>query len=270
MARIESAFYDIGTMDGLSNQDTSVHRLDPRAKVLTTLVFIVMVVSFEKHEVSALIPFFIYPFVLIALGNLPAIYFLKKILLVAPFAFLIAIFNPIIDREILIHVGPLGISGGWVSFTSIMIRFILTVGAALLLIALTGFNAVCMALEKMGSPRIFAIQLLFVYRYLFVLIEEASRVVRARSLRSFRGRGLGIRVFGSMVGQLLLRTLDRAQRIHTAMLCRGFDGEIRIKRPLRIGGKEVGFILGWSALFVVMRAVNIPPLLGEFVRRLVQ
>ncbi len=270
MTKIESTFFDIGYMDRLSTQETPIHRLDPRAKLLTTLIFIVVVVSFDKHEISGLVPFFVYPVVMIALGNLPLVYLLKKILLVAPFAFLIGIFNPLLDRELLIHLGPVGISGGWISFASIMIRFTLTVGATLILIASTGFNAVCMALEKIGGPRVFAIQLLFLYRYLFVLVDEAFRLVRARSLRSFGGRGMGIKAFGSLVGHLLLRTLDRAQRIHLAMLSRGFDGKIRLMRPSKMQIADICFILGWSTLFVLMRLYNIPQFIGKLVAGLVQ
>ena len=68
---------------------------------------------------------------------------------------MIGIFNLLIDREILISRGEIGLSGGWVSFVSVLIRFALTVGVALSLIAVTGFNAVCMALDKLGTPRVF-------------------------------------------------------------------------------------------------------------------
>jgi cobalt/nickel transport system permease protein len=263
MASIQDSFLDIGAMDRISAQDTFIHRLDPRAKVLSTLIFIVCILSFGKYEVSALMPFFVYPAVLIAMGNLPVLYLVKRVLIVAPFAFLIGIFNPFFDREVLIHIGSVGIAGGWVSFASVMLRFILTVGAALILIGTTGFNAVCMALERMGIPRVFVIQLLFLYRYLFVLGDEASRMVRARSVRSFQGKGGGVRVFGSLAGNLLLRTLDRAQRIHLAMLCRGFDGYVRLRRPLSIRGKDVAFAVGWSALFIIMKRYNLPHLLGS-------
>jgi len=262
-----SALFDIGYMDRLAAQDTPVHRLDPRAKLLTTLVFIVTVVSFGKYEISAYIPFFIYPTILMALGNLPPGYLLKKIAVVLPFALLIGIFNPILDREILVRLGQFGVSGGWISFVSILIRFVLTVGSALILIACTGFNAVCMALEKLGTPRIFAIQLLFLYRYLFVLVDESARMVRARSLRTFDGRAMGVRIFGYLLGHLLLRTLDRAQRIHLAMFCRGFDGEIRMLRPLKIGATELVFFLGWSTFFILMRMYNVPQVAGDWILR---
>jgi cobalt/nickel transport system permease protein len=127
-----------------------------------------------------------------------------------------------------------------------------------------------MALEKLGAPKVFAVQLLLLYRYLFVLIDEGARLVRARALRSFGRRGMGMKIFGNLAGQLLLRTLDRAQRIHLAMLCRGFDGDIRMLRPSRFGPPEIAFTLGWSAAFVLMRFTNLPHLLGglltEFAR----
>ena len=156
MGRLESHFYDIGYLDTLAAQDTALHRLDPRAKLITTLVFIGLVVSFGKYEISALIPFVFYPAYLLAAGNLPPGYIFRKILLVSPFAILVGIFNPFLDHSAALELGSVTVTGGWVSFASILLRFSLTVGAAMTLIAVTGFNAVCMALESLGAPRFFA------------------------------------------------------------------------------------------------------------------
>jgi len=270
MAKIGTSLLSIGYMETLANQETALHRLDPRVKLLTTLGFIIAVVSCGKYELTGLIPFIIYPVALMAAGNLPPAYLARKVLLAAPFAVFIGIFNPLLDRATLVHLGPLAISGGWVSFASIMLRFCLTVSAALILIASTGFNAVCLALEKLGAPSSFVVQLLFLYRYLFVLSDEAARLLRARALRSFQGRGLGFKIFSSMVGQLLLRTLDRAQRIHLAMLSRGFDGRIRMVRPLSLHLRDAAFFLGWSALFVLLRLYNLPAWLGYAVTELMK
>jgi cobalt/nickel transport system permease protein len=268
MNGIRKAFLELGYMDILSGKDTPVHRMDPRAKILTTVIFIISVISFNKYEISALIPFFIYPAVMIGLGKLPFYYLFRKLLIVTPFAIMIGIFNPLIDCEILMHIGALPVSGGWISFASIMLRFTLTAGSVLVLIACTGFNSVCMALEKMGTPRVFAVQLLFLYRYIFVLIDEASRMANARDLRSFDGKGKGIKVFGYLIGQLLLRTIERAQRIYLAMLCRGFDGEIRVNRQLKSGPKEVIYTFAWVAFFAVARFYNIPLIAGNLITEL--
>ena len=71
MASIEQDFFNIRYLDTLAQQTTWVHRLDPRAKLLTTLIFIVTVVSFDKYTITQMIPFLLYPAVLVELGKIP-------------------------------------------------------------------------------------------------------------------------------------------------------------------------------------------------------
>ncbi|MBU1044490.1 MAG: cobalt ECF transporter T component CbiQ [Candidatus Omnitrophica bacterium] len=265
MNNIGKNYFDIGYMDTLAQGDSWLHQLDPRAKLITTLLFIIAVVSFGKYTIWAFIPFFLYPVFLIAAGGLPGGYLFKKVLLVSPFAILLGIFNPLIDREIILHIGTIGISGGWISFLSVLIRFVLTVIGALLLVALTGFNSVCEALRKLGVPKPFVIQLMFFYRYLFVLTDEAQRMERARALRSFHSGFMKYRTFVSVIGYLLLRTLDRAERIYYAMCCRGFDGQIHRLTSLKSRSRDFSFISVWLILFIVFRIYNIPEALGAWV-----
>jgi cobalt/nickel transport system permease protein len=163
------------------------------------------------------------------------------------------------------HIGSFGISGGWVSFFSILVRFFLTASAALILLACTGFNAVCLALSKLGVPRPFVVQLMFLYRYIFVLLEEGERLVRAQALRSFSSRAMGVKTFVSLTGNLLLRTLERADRIYLAMRCRGFDGQVRLIQPLKRGAKEMIFVIAWTLFFLFMRFTNTPLQIGSFI-----
>ncbi len=269
MSRIEAGLYQLGRLDRLAAQDTSVHRLDPRAKVVTTLVFLGCVVSFGKYQVLPLLPFMIFPIVLATDGRVPLGYLARKLLYVAPFALVIGMFNPVLDRAALAEIDGIPISGGWVSFISILLRFALTTSAALVLIGTTSFNGVCMALERLGAPDVFATQLLLLYRYIFVLGEEAASMTRARAVRSFGGRGMGLHVYASMLGHLLFRTYDRANRVYRSMLSRGFDGQIRIARPLRLGGRDVIFTLAWSTIFVLFRVFNVPLLLGQAVTKVI-
>ncbi|MDA8412966.1 MAG: cobalt ECF transporter T component CbiQ [Desulfobacteraceae bacterium] len=265
MASIHSAVLDLKRLDLLANGNSPIHRLDARAKVVVTLVFILCVVSYNRYELSALFPFFIFPAIMISQAGLPPLFILRKIALLCPFVLAVGIFNPVIDRGILLQLGPLGISGGWISFASILARSMLTVGAGFILVAVTGFTAVCQALERLGMPRVFAVQLLFLYRYIFVLTEESGRASRARELRSCGKKGQGIHSFGSLVGHLLLRTWQRAERIHMAMLARGFTGVFHASRPSRFGAPEIRFVLFWSTLFIVLRLQNVSQLLGSLI-----
>jgi cobalt/nickel transport system permease protein len=264
MTSIDGALLDFKRLDQLAQGNTSIHRLDPRAKVLATVVFIVSVISYGKYELTALLPFFLFPVFMVAFGNLPLGYVVKKILLLCPFVLMVGIFNPFIDRVVLVQLGPFGVTGGMISFASIIIRAALTVGISIVLVSVTGFPNICRALERMGMPRVFAVQLLFLHRYIFVLTEEGGRVSRARQLRSFGGKGLGIKTHGSLLGHFLLRTWLRAERIHMAMLARGFAGKFHSRHEYRFGGSEILFLFGWSTLFITFRLYNGSQLLGSF------
>lgn len=254
---------EIGRMDELGRLDMPAQRLDARAKALTTLVFIVIVMSFPRYEVSALMPFFLYPIVLLALGRIPPGCILRKMAVAAPFALVIGMFNPYFDRQPMAVVGPLVISGGWLSFASIMLRFALTVGAALALVACTGMHRLGAGLERLGVPRVFVVQLLLLYRYLFVVAADGVRMLRSLELRCAGSQSPRLSVYGSMVGHLLLRSMDRADRIYRAMVGRGFDGEIRALGRARFRLADGLFLVGWTAFFVTARCWNLADLLGR-------
>ena len=254
---------DIGRMDELGRLDTPVHRLDARAKALVTAAFIGVVMSFPRYDVSALTPFFLYPLALLTLGRIPTRAILTKVLVAAPFALAIGVFNPLLDRQPVAAIGPFVLTGGWLSFTSIMLRFALTIGAALALIACTGMYRLGAGLERLGCPRVFVVQLLFLYRYLFVVAAEGGRMMRSVAIRSTGAKPLRLRVYGSLVGQLLLRAMDRAERVYRAMVARGFDGEVRVLRPTRWRATEWAFVCGWLAFFATARAWNLARVLGR-------
>ncbi|NJD90137.1 MAG: cobalt ECF transporter T component CbiQ [Geobacter sp.] len=265
MSTFDGAILDFKRLETLASGDTTLHRLDPRAKVIVTALFIMAVVSHDRYAITRLFPFFIFPAALIAAGNLPLAYIIRKVLLLCPFAIVVGIFNPLIDRTIVLQLGDIGISGGWLSFASIIVRSTLTVGTAFVLLALTGFPAICRALEQLGIPKLFAAQLLFLYRYIFVLTEEAGRASRARELRSCGKKGQGMTSFATMVGHLLLRTWQRAERIHVAMLSRGFDGSFRTSRKSSLGSNECIFIALWGLFLVTARILDLPKLIGTFI-----
>jgi len=266
----DESYFSIGQLDRLSYQDTFVHRLDPRAKVVCTMLFLFTVISFPKYEITALIPFFLFPVLLAALGDIPIPFLLKKVALVSPFAFFIGMFNPLLDRTIVAVIAGVPLSAGWLSFFSILIKFTLTISAALLLIATTSFPGICHALRLLGVPAIFVSQLLFLYRYLFVLMEEAMRLARARDMRSFGDRGSGIKVVVRLIGTLFFRTVERAERIYSAMLSRGFDGDIPSMKHYRLKPVDILYVLVMLVFFTIFRFVPLTGMIGSFAQEIVK
>jgi cobalt/nickel transport system permease protein len=257
------SWMEVGRMDQLGRLDTPVHRTDARAKTITTVGFLIAVMSFDRYQVSALTPFFLYPVALMAVGGIPPGYILRRMLVAAPFAIAIAAFNPLLDHRPVAMVGSHEVTGGWMSFASIMVRFALTVSTALVLIASTGIHRFCAGLERLGLPQVFSVQILFLYRYLFVVADEGSRMLRSVELRSAGKRSLRLRAYGGLVGHLLLRSMDRAQRVYRAMVSRGFNGEIRLMHRLRVRRPDVAFVIGWMAFFIVARFWNLAAWLGR-------
>jgi cobalt/nickel transport system permease protein len=263
MLNFDKEYFNIGYMDSLAYKNTFVHRLDPRIKLVTTMVFIIMVVSFPKYELSKLVPFFMFPVFLAAAGEIPLKFILKKLLVVSPFVLFVAIFNPLMDTAPMYNIYEFKISGGWVSCISIMIRFVLTISAALLLVATTSFPGVCRALERLYVPKVFVVQLFFLYRYLFVLAEETMRIVRAINMRTFGRKKYGLKIFVSTIGLLFMKTVERSERVYHCMCSRGFNGEIRLLKRDQTGFKDIVFAVISITVFIIFRRYNIAKMLGE-------
>jgi cobalt/nickel transport system permease protein len=253
----------IGTIDALSRRTTLLSSVDPRMLLLTNLVYIVTVVSFDRLAIASFVPFLLYPIVLITLGDLPVRVMLKQLLWALPFALAVGIFNPWFERELIVKLGPLALTKGWISFFSLLFRFMLTVLSLICLISIVGIYRFGRSLQALGMPKVFVSQLLFVYRYLFLLTEEAARLNRARLLRAPGSGKTSLRLFGTLAGQLLLRSQKRAERIHIAMRCRGFNGQFPCFHPPRLRVADILFCLGWCAFFVAAKMFPLSTLLGK-------
>lgn len=253
MSNDSSNILDFGILDLLAQKDTAIHRLNALSKLLTTIIFIILVTSHDRYAILPLLPYFIFPVTILVMADLSAMVILRKLLLVAPFTLFVGIINPFFDQTPLLQIGNLTITGGVISFISIFLRMLLCVTASLLLIATTPFHELCHALRRLGIPKIFVVQLMLLHRYIFILTEEAARLIQARSLRSFDGRGKELRYFIPMLGQLLLRSMDRAQRVHSAMLSRGFTGEIHLIKFSCMKGSDILFIIIWASTFCLFR-----------------
>jgi len=258
---INTALKNFESLERLATEPSALSRLDPRAKLLATLGFVVTVVSFHRTSVAALLPLALFPMILAALGNIPLRMIGRSVLLASPFAVMLGMFNPLLDQTTVLTVAGVPISSGWLSFASILIRFALTVSAGLMLLASTGFQPICSGLSRLGLPQVFTTQLLLLHRYAGVLANEAARMSLARELRS-NGRAMRLAIYGPLLGHLLLRALQRAQRVHQAMLSRGFDGHLHHAAHHPWQRRDTYFLSACLLGFVLARQLDLAQLLG--------
>lgn len=270
MISINAAIIDLKQLELMADLDSPIHSLDASVKVIVTFVFIISVISYGRYEIYCLLPFCIFPAVMIALSGLPPKYIARKIALVCPLILMLGMFNPVFDTKVIYHIGQTGITGGWISLLSLAIRSLLTVTAAFVLVGTTGFTSICQALNRLGVPKLFSVQLLFLHRYIFVLADETARASRARELRSNGKKGSGINSLASLAGHLLIRTWERAERIYNAMQARGFAGQFHAYRKPAFGIYEIFFLSGWLTIFITLRSFDITEAIGTITARLFQ
>jgi cobalt/nickel transport system permease protein len=270
MPTIAESLNNIRLLDELSGQATPVHRLHPLSKLLTALSFLVITVSFGKYDLSAMLPLIIYPAALMIAGDIPFAPLFKRMLIISPPAIGLGIFNPLFDRVPLIILPWLQISGGWVSFTVIMIKFALTALAALILVATTGITGIAFALRALRMPKIFVIQLILTYRYIALMMEEVARILLAYTLRSPFSKGVHFNAWGSLAGQLLIKTHLRAQRVYESMLCRGFAGEYNTGILKKFSWTDLAYFAGFTLFFITVRQTDIPVRAGALITDLIK
>jgi cobalt/nickel transport system permease protein len=240
-------------LDALSARDVPLARLDPRPPLLVTLLLSLLVASFPRGEVLALVPFLAWPVALASLASVPARPLLRALLVPLPFVLLAAL------PALFVAPGPEGLAIA----ASVLLRFLLTATSALLLAAVWGLPALAWGMERLGAPAVLVTQLLVLWRYLFVLGEEAVRMDRARSMRAFGRRGRELALAGPFLGTLLLRSQDRAERIDRALRARAFTGSFPALRPHRFDAGAAAFLAAWAAAFALFRLVSVPEALGR-------
>ncbi len=265
MQKIASSIYQIRQMDDLARQHSAIHSLHPLAKLIATLGYLVAVLSFDRYAIGPLLPFFLYPVLVSSLAGISWPILLRRILWVEPLVLGIGLGNLLFDR-LPVALGPLVLSSGWLALVSLLLKSVLTLSATFLLLMTTGIEKLAYALQILKVPRLFILQILLTYRYILVLSEELSRMLRSYFLRAPSKKGLHHAVWGPFAGQLLLRTYDRASRVYQAMVLRGFAGTFQ-PGPLKgfTWQDAVFTAIVWSAA-ILCRLVDLPLLLGQLLR----
>ncbi|MBQ9153557.1 MAG: cobalt ECF transporter T component CbiQ [Solobacterium sp.] len=256
MNRIDQALNEMRKIDELAEMNSPVHRFCSLSKMAVTIMYILTVMSFPRHALSALILMIIYPASVSALSGISLRFALHKMRYVLPLVMAVGIFQPFLEREIMLRIGPVPVSAGVISMLVLMLKGIYCLLASFLLIAATPADRLFASLRRIHVPQIFVTLLLLTWRYIAVLGEEASVMMTAYQLRAPDQKGIHWRSWGSFIGQLLLRTMDRAQELYESMLMRGYHGEI-VSEPERFSGKDLIWLLIWAVLFPVLRSFNI-------------
>ncbi len=259
-ADLRSKIQEIYSLEQLAAGSSPVHDRHPLVKLVSAFCYIVLVVSFGRAEFGRLVPFVFYGVVLMALSETPWTAVLKRAALALPFVVVAGLSNIIFDRAAAFLLAGITVSVGVVSFFTLIFRTFLCVTAVLLLVAVTPVNDLTRQLRRLHVPDIFVTLFEMTYRYIGVLLGEASTMYTAYMLRSTEHKGLQMRHMGSFIGQLFIRSYDRAERIYSAMKCRGYGGQavFQQQRPLNSG--DYIYLAATCLPFIALRVFDVPAL----------
>jgi cobalt/nickel transport system permease protein len=197
-------------LDRYSRLESPVHRIPPVIKLIGTLALIVVTVSVSlRHQwvFGAIAVVLLWS---TSVSRIPWRFVLGRLLLLEPFALGIAV------MALFQH-------NGLAVFLTLFVKSTLCLYTMILVSNTTPFSEILAALRTMRIPSLLITVLALAYRYLFVLIDEGERLQRARRSRTFdRSRTKSWITLSSLIGQLFVRSSERAERIYAAMTSRGW------------------------------------------------
>ena len=197
-------------LDRYSRLNSPIHRYPTPAKLIAALCFITAIVTVPfSHEWFFVLVAGVL-LMLSAVTMIPWSFMFGRLILLEPFALGIAV------------MALFQVNGTFI-FLSILTKSTLCLFTMILLSNTTPFSDLLSTLRRYGVPKLLVTILALMYRYLFVLIDEAERLTRARSSRTFvRTRFKKWSTLASLIGQLFVRSTERAERIYAAMAARGW------------------------------------------------
>ena len=267
MNKMQKALAELSEMDELAAMRSPVNRLHPGAKLITTIAYIMITLSFGKYDLPGLVPMVLWPAMMFSLSGVKVRTCFYKLRIVLPLVMAVGLFNPFFDRQTMLMIGNIAISGGVMSMITLMLKGVFSLMASFLLMATTKIDSLCAALRKLHVPAILVSLLQMTYRYVGVMTEELAVMTDAYHLRAPGQKGIHISAWGSFLGQLLLRSMDRAQELYSSMILRGYHEHFHYADIERFRGRDALYMLVSILLFVLLRYGNISQLIGGLVVR---
>lgn len=266
MDRLHRAIKNVHRLDDLAARGTALTRLPPLPKLLAVLVYLCVTLSFQKYALTGLLGMALWPILLYEIDDLSIVKTLRQCWAVVALLVLVGIANLFFDRAPVLTLGPVVLSGGAVTLLVLVVKGVLCFLAVYLLIATTGMERVCAALRQLHVPRVLVTTILLTYRYIVLLLQEGNRISTAYALRAPGEKGIHFRAWGSLLGQLLLRSVDRAQLVYESMMLRGYgwrDDPAPTRQPQKGSAAGTVFFVATLMYCILFRVIPIFELLGQ-------
>ena len=207
------------------HEHSPLHRLAPEAKLAATLTFVVCVAITPREALWAFGGYALILAILLTVSRIPPLFLVARLSAVIPFV-LFALFIPFIASGPTTEVWGLELSveGLWGTW-NILAKAVLGASATIVLTATTEVPDIIRGMGDLRVPALFTAIAMFMVRYLELVADEVRRMRIAMESRGYDPRWLAqARPIATGSGALFVRTYERGERVHAAMLARGFTG----------------------------------------------
>ena len=211
---------NIRQMDELASADGLLQRQSAGLKLAAVLLYIAAVMLRSRYDIFVVLWLAVIPLAVCLLCHLPLSLLAGRLLVAFPALFFLGAAEPFVDRTPAAAAGVC-LTGGTTAMLVLWLKGSAAVTAAFVLTATTPMEKIAKVLRSIGVPRLLTTSLLLSYRYIVLLLTEAEKLSLAYELRGSTRR-ISPREWGSLAGQLLLRTIDRAEQIGDSMELRGY------------------------------------------------
>ena len=254
MGKLDSTVTEFRLMEEEARGEGRLQALHPLSKLLVTVVYLVVLLSFHKYNLAGVLLMGFYPALVFTLGDVPLGPMWRRMRVILIPVLLVGIANPFFDRTPISAASPF-ITGGMVSMATLLLKGLFAVSAAYLLMVTTSMDDLCRTLRKLRVPAVLVTVIMLIYRYLSVFMEEIGRMRAAYSLRAPGQKGIHFKVWGPMVGMLLLRSMDRSETVYGSMTLRGFQGDFLFGRDRTFSRRDFVYLFVCILAVLIIRFV---------------
>jgi cobalt/nickel transport system permease protein len=237
---------------------SSVHRLDPRAKIVICTAVTVVAVSAPLALWPVYVGCALTLAIMAAIGRVPVSQLWRRARWVVPLVLIVGVFLPLVRTGGQAwELGPLTIhEAGLAVFAQVAAKTLIGVSSAVVLTSTTSFPDVIAGLEAMRLPKVLVLIASLMYRYMYVIVEDVGRMRSALTARAYRPRhALQAGAIGKVAGALFLRSYERGERVHLAMLARGYRNRMPRLVPLELEPRDAVVLTAIPAMLIALRVI---------------
>ncbi len=263
MDKIDDAIRVVREMDDPDRRSpyAAVH---PLAKLTVAVVFIAFLTSVSKYRLDTVLAMGVWLYAYAIIGRLSAGECIRRLWGLFLLLLLVGVANPIFDRKVLFMIGRIPVTTGMISLLTLFLKGAFALFSAFFLAKTCGMMNVLAALQALHVPAVLLNVIYLIFRYLSVLLEEAKRVWTAYRLRAPGQRGIHFSVWGSLVGSMLIRSMDRAETVYQSMELRGYDPQRAFAERMRWSAGSTLYLIVCLAGMALVRFVPVFSFLGSF------